>query len=224
MIKTTNTRGSIKLTIVLFSLLITSCSFKEKKTKINTSLTFEKTQDSLRKVLLNTKPNKNIKSSILQELYIRNLVNKVNDKIKFNLSFNLHGLDCGAPDCYSTDITFEFTAKEPVEFPKTINFKLREHGCDIDNEILENGIFELVERSPKFVNYYSNKHKSNLVVLGKKRKLYYFTNVASNTIKGNNITKILKDYNENDTDKIMVYQSSIMIGNEYDIFITNKHN
>jgi len=185
-------------------------------------LTFEETQDSLREALSNTKPDKNIKSSILQELYIRGLVNKVNDKIKFNLPFNLHGFDCGTPDCYSTDITFEITAKEPIEFPKIINFKLREHGCDIETETSVSGVFELVERSPSFVNYYSNKHKSNLVILGKKRKLYYFTNVKPNSIKGSSITKILNEYNEEDANGIILYQSSMMNGNEYEVFLVKK--
>ncbi|PKH51340.1 hypothetical protein CXF68_11890 [Tenacibaculum sp. Bg11-29] len=212
MIKTISVR-SIKLSLIVFSSLITiSCSYKEKKTIVNPKSTFEETQDSLRKVLLNTKPNKNIKSSILQELYIRGLVNKVNNKIKFKLPFNLHGFDCGTPDCYSTDITFEFIAKEPIEFPKNINFKLREHGCDIEPEILESGIFELLERSPNFVNYYSRK----------KRKLYYFTSIELKTIRGNTITKILNEYNEENTNGVTLYQSSIMTGNEYELFINKK--
>ena len=230
----------MKIAFFFLILLIFSCSTNEKKKEINerpdvlqenlftdndnvtnTELTFEETQDSLRISLLNSKPNENLKSSILQELYIRGLVNQIDDKIKFELPFNLHGFDCGAPDCYSTDITFEITAKEPIEFPKKINFKLSEHGCGIENEISENGIFELVEQSPTYVNYYSKKQQSNLVILGEKRGLYYFPDTKPNSIKVKLIDKIFDEYNEEDENAIVPYQSTIMTTNEYENFILN---
>jgi hypothetical protein len=231
----------MKIPFFFFSLLILSCSNNENKeviteqtevvsekiiTKnekiIKEELTFEETQDSLRTLLLNSKPNENLKSSILQELYIRRLVNQINDKITFEIPFNLHGFDCGAPDCYSTDITFEIIAKEPIQFPKTINFKLSEHGCGIENEISKNGIFELVEQSPKYVNYYSKKQQSNLVILGEKRELYYFPDTKPNSIKVELIDKIFDEYNEEDENAIVPYQSTIMTTNEYENFIENE--
>ena len=220
----------MKIALLFFSLLILSC-FNTKvvskknitnKKVIKAELTFEKNQDSLRTLLLNSKPNENLKSSILQELYIRGLVNQKNDKIKFELPFNLHGFDCGAPDCYSTDITFEITAKKPIEFPKTINFNLLEHGCGIEKEISEDGIFELVEQSPKYVNYYSKKQQSNLVILGEKRELYYFPNTKPNSIKAELIDKIFDEYNEEDENAIVPYQSTNNDNNEYDNFIENE--
>lgn len=231
----------MRLTFFFFSLLIISCSTKEKKEKfneetknvsekiivenkkvINPKLTFKETQDSLRILILNSKPNKNLKSNIvLQELYIRGLVNQIGDKIKFKLPFNLHGFDCGAPDCFSTDITFEIAVKDSIEFPKTINFKLLEYGCGIEREISENGIFELIEQSPNYVNYYSKKQKSNLIILGKKRKLYYFSNIKPNSIKVDLIDKILDEYEENEN-AIVPYQSTIMTTNEYENFIKNE--
>lgn len=236
-----NKNRTIKLAFFFFSLLILSCSSKEKKEELteqkeivfeksitkkkkvfNAELTFEETQDSLRIVLLNSKPNENLKSSILQELYIRGLVNQKNNKIKFELPFNLHGFDCGAPDCYSTDITFEITAKEPIELPKTVNFKLLEHGCGIEREKSENGTFELIEQSPKYVNYYSKKQQSNLVILGEKRKLYYFPDTKPNSIKVELIDKMLHAYNEEDKNAIVPYQSIIMTTNEYENFIPNE--
>lgn len=231
----------MKILFFFFSLLILSCSNNENKKVITEQtevvsekiiaknekiikeeLTFEETQDSLRTLLLNSKPNENLKSSILQELYIRGLVNQINDKITFEIPFNLHGFDCGAPDCYSTDITFEFIAKEPIEFPKTINFKLSEYGCGIENEISENGIFELVEQSPKYVNYYSKKQHSNLVILGEKGELYYFPDTEPNSIKVELIDKIFDEYNEEDENAIVPYQSTIMTTNEYENFIENE--
>ncbi|SIR26804.1 hypothetical protein [Maribacter ulvicola] len=228
----------MKLTFFIFSLLIISCSSKEKKKKINEpteiiiekkitknneltnlELTFEEIQDSLRKQLLKSKTNNNLKSSILQELYIRGLVNQEDDKFKFKLPFNLHGFDCGAPDCYSTDIKFNIPVKNPFEFPKKIDFNLKEHGCGIENDILENGTFELVEQSTQFVNYYSKKQKSNLIIIADKRKLYYFADQKPNAIKVDLIDKMFEEYNEKDIEEIAPYQSTTMTTNEYENFI-----
>ena len=230
----------MKLTFFFLILLIISCSTKEKKKEINertevvheklithnenvinTELTFEETQDSLRTQILNSKPNENLKSSILQELYIRGLVNETDGKIKFELPFNLHGFDCGAPDCYSTDITFDIPAKEPVGFPKMIDFHLFEHGC-VDKEITSDGVFELVELSPDYVNYYSKTHESNLIIIKDKGQLYYFPKSKPNSIKVSLIDEIFENYNEEDSYKIAPYQSTIMTTNEYENFIENE--
>lgn len=231
----------MRLTFFFFSILIISCSTKQKKDEINeqneivsekiiintekvinTNLTFEETQDSLRILLLNSKPNENLKSSILQELYIKGLVNEIDDKIIFELPFNLHGFDCGAPDCYSTDITFEIKTKQPIEFPKIIEFQLVVHGCGIEGKIKENGIFELVEQSPKYVNYYSKKQKSNLIIIGEKKELYYFPDTEPNSIKVNLIEKLFKEYDDENPNFTEPYQSTIMRNNDYGNFIKRK--
>ena len=231
----------MKLTFFFFILLIISCSTNEKKDKINdqpeiatekvtaknkqvtnSELTFEETQDYLRKQLLNSKPNENLKSSILQELYIRGLVNQVEDKIKFELFFNLHGFDCGAPDCYSTDITFSIPIKKPIEFPRKINFSQKEHGCGIENDILEYGTFELIEQSSEYVNYYSKKQKSNLIIIADKRKLYYFPDTKPNSIKVNLIDKLFEDYDELHPTFTEPYQSTTMRHSNYGDFIMTK--
>ncbi len=231
----------MKFGFLFLSLFIISCSTKEKKEnnseqteiitekviekieKVNkTELPFEKIQDSLRTLLLNSKSNENLKSSLLQELYIRGLVNQIDDKIEFKLPFNLHGFDCGAPDCYSTDITFKIPATEPIEFPKTVDFELKEHGCGIEQEILENGVFELIEQSTNYINYYSKKQKSNLVIIGKTGELYYFSDIKPNSIKVDLINKIFDEYDEENENSIVPYQSTIMRTKEYENFIENK--
>ena len=199
--------------------IITKQKITEHNKLINNKLTFKEIQDSLRKQLLKSKTNKNLKSSILQELYIRGLVNEEDDKIKFELPFNLHSFDCGSPDCYSTDIVFEIIAKEPIEFPKKIDFTLKEYGCGIENDILENGTFELVEQSAEYVNYYSKKQKSNLIIIADKRKLYYFEDQKINVIKVSLIAKMFEEYEEKNVEEIVPYQSIIMTTNEYENFI-----
>lgn len=223
----------MKITFVLFTLLLISCSSKEKKDKVDNQwnvltekttptkakLSFEEAQDSLRKKLLKSKPNNNLKSSLLQELYIRGMVDQVGNKILFDLNFNLHGFDCGAPDCYSTNISFEIAAKEPIEFPDKINFELLEQGCGIENKNPTNGLFELVEVSTKYVNYYSKKQQSNLVILGEEKMLYYFPNTKPNTIKVRLLDQLFEQYNDEDPNAIVPYQSTTMTTNEYENFL-----
>ncbi|MFB1002818.1 MAG: hypothetical protein QMC70_01595 [Bacteroidia bacterium] len=97
-----------------------------------------------------------------------------------------------------------------------------EHGCGVEREILENGIFELVEQSTKYVNYYSKKQRSNLVILGEKRELYYFSDTKPNSIKVDLIDKIFDEYNEKDENSIVPYQSTTMTINEYENIIRNE--
>ncbi len=226
----------MRVLVILFSLLLTACSSQEKKEdkvklievpkteiKIDTKeantiieKSFEETQDSLRKVLLKSKLNKNLKSSLLQELYIRGLVAQENDEISFNLPFNLHGLDCGAPDCYSTDISFRIPSKEPIEFPDKIDFKLFEHGC-VDEEETENSVFELKEKSQDYVNYFSEESKSNLIIK-RNGDLYYYPHLKSNSISINTIDKMFENGKFEDAE-IAPYQSTVMTSNEYEHFI-----
>ena len=218
--------------IILFLISISSFSQNDLEKQIELieknielkeeELTFAEIQDSLRIQLLNSKPNENLKSSILQELYIKGLVNQIKDKIRFDLPFNLHGFDCGAPDCYSTDILFEFTASDPIVFPNKIDFQLVEHGCGIEKDIKENGVFELVEQTLTYVNYYSKNQKSNLIIIGDKRELYYFSDTKPNSIKVDLIEKLFEEYNEEDPKFTEPYQSTTMRNNDYGNFIRKE--
>ena len=177
------------------------------KEETKSHLTFEETQDSLLKVLIKSKPNKNLKASILRELYIRGIVNQEGDKISFDLPFNLHGLDCGAPDCYSTEISFKIEYTEPVEFPEIIKFDLFEHGC-IDNEIRISGKFKLSEKSTEFVNYFSKDLKSNLIIK-RNGRLYYFPHDETSSVRVQTIDKKFESYEFEDAD-FVPYQSTVM--------------
>jgi len=181
---------------------------------------FSETQDSLRTLLLNSKSNESIKTSILQELYIRDLVNQVNDDIIFNLPFDLHGLDCGAPDCYSTDISFKIPASNSILFPEKINFALYEHGCG-ERNISVNGIFELVEQSVEYVNYYSKELKSNLIIKAG-TELYYYPHEKPSSVKAETIDYMFNTYEFEKENVIVPYRSSIMMSNEYEYFLRNK--
>jgi hypothetical protein len=87
------------------SVLVTDEKVNNKTTRKD-SIDWEKRQDSLRKKILKGKKNKILKESFLQEMYIRNVATISNGSAIVNIHFNVHGPDCGAPDCYSTDIIF----------------------------------------------------------------------------------------------------------------------
>lgn len=86
------------------------------------SIDWEKHQDSLRKKILKGKKSKILKESFLQEMYIRNVATIFNDSVAVNIPFNVHGPDCGAPDCYSTDISFSLKLDDKLIFPENIQF------------------------------------------------------------------------------------------------------
>lgn len=208
-------RGGILFSICFILISCSSSDKMEQKEKevedrnLSTlNLQFETKQDSLRNLLLNLKPNQYLKSSILKELYIKGLIDQVGDKIKFHLPFDLHSFDCGAPDCYSTDITFEIQAKEVVKFPLKLSFHIFEHGC-LDNEISINAEFQLMEQTPQYLNYYSKKMKSNLVFVWNKNQLFYFEETELYSINKDIIEHVFEE-NEEGTNTNVPFQSTMM--------------
>ena len=222
--------------IGFFSLSIISCSSNQKNEDITvqdresftetfsniketttaTGNQFEEVQDSLRQVLLDSKSNETLKAGLLQEFYLRALVDQKEDKVLFNLPFNIHGLDCGAPDCYSTDISFSIALSEPLEFPDKVDFKLIEQGC-IDKEEAKNSVFILKEESQDYLNYFSEELKSNLIIK-RNGDLYYYPHLKSNSINTETIDAMFETNGFDDAD-IVPYQSTVMTSNDYQQFI-----
>jgi len=206
----------MKVSILLFSLIILSCSSKERKseenkaqTEINNSeLTLGQVKDSLLIARPKSKLNENLQSSLLAELYLKRLVSQQNNKILFQLPFNLHGLDCGAPDCYSTDIIFEIPSTEPIEFPENINLKLYERGC-IEHEKSLNSIFKLKEKTTEYVNYFSEKLKSNLIIK-RNGQLYYYPHQQENSVSVNAVEKMFAENEFEKENAIAPFRSTIM--------------
>jgi hypothetical protein len=226
----------MKMLVTFLSLMVIACSSKQQKedalartevsaiestyeTKEATDANekrYEEVQDSLRKVLLDAKPNKNLTSSLLQEFYLRGLVIQENDQILFNLPFNLHGLDCGAPDCYSTDISFRIPSNEPIDFPNKIDFKLREYGC-VDEEKTIKSTFALKEKSQEYVNYFSEELKSNLMIK-RNGELYYYPHLQSRSISIKAIDEMFES-GAFDEAEITPFQSTVMTSSEYEHFL-----
>ncbi len=192
------------------------------KTPQKDSINWEKHQDSLRNKILKGKKNKILKESFLQEMYIRNVATIFNDSVAVNISFNVHGPDCGAPDCYSTDISFNLKLGDKLIFPKNIQFMEHEHGC-VDKEQKISGDFKLMEETTNHVIYYSAKHKRTMVLFRSNRKngttAFYFTGLGENRINGKNVYNITKEYNEEDKNSIYPFRSLVLTTNEYENFI-----
>lgn len=183
---------------------------------------WKEVQDSLRTQLLNSMTNENLKSGILAEPYIRGLVTEVNGTYQINLSFDLHGFDCSAPDCYTTDLTFTIPATIPLSFPKTIQYKILEHGCV--NKTTDTGTFELKEQTAEYVNYYSETERSNLLLFRedeRKEFIYYFPDAEPDSIKAELVSQMLKRYNEEDPEAIAPYRITTMLAREYERFLND---
>ncbi|MEX1000935.1 MAG: hypothetical protein WDZ35_02360 [Crocinitomicaceae bacterium] len=197
-------------------------SVTSEKTESKPVSDWQQYQDSLRNEILKSKESEILKRSFLQEMYIRNVVTISNDSLRFLIPFNLHGPDCGAPDCYSTDISFSFKFGDTVIFPKNLSFQEHEHGC-IDKEMHLSGNFKLFEQTDKHIIYHSNQHKRTLVLFSSNEytetTAFYFTGVKKNKINGKNIYTIADVTDENFSEKDYPFTSWILTTNEYENFI-----
>ncbi|WP_144038382.1 hypothetical protein [Soonwooa buanensis] len=179
-------------------------------------------QDSLRTIVLKSKPNKILKESFLQELYIRNAVNVKNDEIVGNITFNLHGPDCGAPDCFSNDVSFKMKLTNPFKFPKTLKITEQEDGC-IEKKHQYKDTFVLVEESENFVLYHSNKLKKSLILFRNYKDFgsaaFYFANVSKNQITENNLKTLIENYNDDDSKSVYPFSSWSLDTPDYQTFL-----
>ena len=194
----------------------------ENKTSELTMLEWEKHEDSIRNQILQKKGNKILKESFLQEMYIRNVVSVSKDSLLITIPFNLHGPDCIAPDCYTTDISFSFKLGDTLIFPKNMQFQEHEYGC-VDKEKQLSGNFQLIEQTNKYVIYHTTKHKRTLVLFSSNEGVgttaYYFTQVEQNRISGNKLYSITKNYNEEDKNSIYPFTSWVLTTTEYENFL-----
>lgn len=221
----------MKQSLLLYLFFATSCSYGQNsgQDKISaeaiekisdtrtTELTWEQYQDSLREEILKRKENIVLKNSFLQEMYIRNLVKVLNDSLFVIIPFNLHGPDCGAPDCYSTDVSFSFKLGDSLIFPEKLQFAEYEHGC-IDHEKTLSGNFQLIEQTGKHIIYHSVKEKKTLVLFSTNKHTgtlaCYFSEKDKIKITGKNIYKILDEIDES----TYPFTGTILIRNEYEHF------
>jgi hypothetical protein len=193
-----------------------------KQTQAEDYLAWGKHQDSLRTEILKTKTNAVLKNSFLQEFYIRNVADVNLDIVSLNLSFNLHNPDCGAPDCYSTDVSFGFKLGDSLVFPKNLQFLESVNGC-VDKETNLKGEFALQEQTKDFVIYYCRKPKRTLVLFSYNSEngtsAWYFTGLERKKINGKNLNTILSSFDEDDKNALYPFMSRALTSNEYENFL-----
>ncbi|SNR16507.1 hypothetical protein [Tenacibaculum jejuense] len=232
----------MRVALVLVIYILFSCGEKKQEHKVVQKVTkekeevnqlkeklleeeqrLEKERKELRQKLLASKPDENLKNSLLAELYLRNLVHRHENTLGFNLVFDLHGFDCGAPDCYRTIIKFKIPYAAPISFPKTIPFSFIEEGCGIEKEISRTGIFQLQEESEIGVNYYSKSEQSNLIIQKEdtQTKLYYFPNIKEGKIQLKSLNQFIESIDETSEESNAPYTSGIMNMYDYSIFLQN---
>ncbi|WP_300675307.1 hypothetical protein [Soonwooa sp.] len=179
-------------------------------------------QDSLRNVILKSKTNKILKESFLQELYIRNAVDVKNNEIVGNIVFNLHGPDCGAPDCFSNDVSFKMKLTNPFKFPKTLEVSEQENGC-VEKKNQYKDTFVLVEESKDFVLYHSAKLKKSLILFRNYKDFgstaFYFTDVSKNQITEKNLKTLIENYNEDTPKSVYPFSSWSLDTSDYQTFL-----
>jgi len=179
---------------------------------------FQKRQDSLRGELLKIKNDELLLNTVFEEHYIRGLVINESNFLKFILPFNLHALDCGAPDCYTTELTFEISSNAPLKIPLNVIINGATYGCIEDKNWSSD--FALVELNEQLVNFYSAELQSNLYFT-KKGRLIYFPHEKGKSISLNELDKMYDRW-EFDDAAIVPYLSTVMTTSEYDYFL-NKN-
>jgi len=207
----TNKPGNVKANEIMNS-----------KPKALTTDEWQKQEDSLRNVILQKRDNKILKESFLQELYIRNAVSVSKDSLFFRIPFDLHGCDCIAPDCYSTNVSFGFRFRDSLLFPQLLPFEELEEGC-IDKKSHLTGNLKLIEQSDNHVIYHSTRFRRTLVLFRSNQAsgttAYYFTKIGQNRINGKNVYTIIKEHNEEDKNSICPFMSWKLSTNEYENFL-----
>ena len=203
----------MKKLIYIFGIITFSCFSQERSIE-----KFTKRQDSLRNELLKIKNDKLLLNSVFEEHYIRGLVKKEKNYLKFVLPFNLHSLDCGAPDCYTTELTFKIVNNSPLKLPLKINIKGVEYGCVETHSWWHD--FKLVESSDELANYYSAELKSNLFFT-KKGRLIYFPHEKNKSVSLKELDQMYEKW-EFDDAELTPYSSIIMTTMEYEMFVNKK--
>lgn len=154
-------------------------------------------------------------------MYIRNVARPFKDSVFISIPFNLHGNDCIAQDCYSTDVSFSFKLGDTLKFPEKLYFREHEHGC-VDKETRIADFFQLKELNTDLVIYCSDKSNRTIVLFRTKKEsgayAFYFTKVGPERINGKNVYKIMDKYNENDKNSIYPFTSWVLSTNEYENF------
>ncbi|GJH40917.1 hypothetical protein RCZ04_14670 [Capnocytophaga sp. HP1101] len=161
-------------------------------------------QRAIRKLVLQQKAENYLKNTCLEEFYLLGFASTTKDSIKVILPFNLHSFDCGAPDCYTTEVRFSLVKEKPIVFPEKLAFYEEQTGCT-ENYHFKN-VYKLVEATHKHVIYHCKAWRRTLVLFFPKEKgswsgdANYFVGASSKRFNGKNIYTVAQNYDENKTE------------------------
>ncbi|MFA7326465.1 MAG: hypothetical protein WC121_07375 [Candidatus Kapaibacterium sp.] len=139
-------------------------------------------------------------NSVLRVPFLSGMVKSSDNKFECNFSFDLHGFDCSAPDCYTTNLKFIIPILNPLNFPNEIDIEYSELGCGIDSIVSKVLNFKLIEENSNYLNYYSVLESSYLFIFKEdkhKEYVYYFPNTMGEILKISELDSIIKNYNDN---------------------------
>ena len=194
---------------------------KASQNPLEVEMSWEEQQLTLRAQILDDLENTILKESFLQEMYIRHVAKLSRDTVYIDIGFDLHGNDCGAFDCYSTDVSFSIILKGSFQFPQTLPFKEDEYGC-VQEETHISGIFKLEDSSINHVKYVSTEHKRTLVLFRDNSLhyglAYYFNGIDPERVDVENLDKLLLRLEEPDENELYPYQSFALRTNSYEWF------
>ena len=183
--------------------------------------TWEEEQAVFREQLVAGLTNEVLKNSFLQEMYIRKVAKVSGDTVYIDIGFNLHGYDCGAPDCYTTDVSFNFPLGDSLIFPESLPFTEHEYGC-LDDGYQISGVYKLVDSDYRYVKYVSAKNKRTLFLFSDKEDnwsiAHYYVGIDPARLHYHTLDTLNRYLEEEETD-LQPYMSWTLSTNQYDRFI-----
>lgn len=122
-----------------------------------------------------------------------------NQNISISLPFDLHGFDCGAPDCYTTLVTFNWSLSDSPNFPSKLPYVEKDSGCGEDGTPIK-GTFNLVISDSNTVHLQDKINQRNLIIKSsdqRKEFVYYFTEMD---VEISRFDQLMAEINERDSD------------------------
>ncbi|NME70081.1 hypothetical protein [Flammeovirga aprica] len=149
---------------------------------------------------------------IISKLIEVGFVTIQNDKISFELPFDLHEMDCGAPDCYTTMVRFSIPHQKTILFPPQISVELEEDGC-MDNLERYKGEFILKEQTDSFINYYSDELQSNLIIKTG-GEVYYYPHEMKKSVSVQQLNEMFESFRFEDEGVAVPYRISKLVSGQ----------
>lgn len=179
--------------------------------------------DSVKNILLQAKSNDLVKNSFLQEYYIRNVIVEKKDSLELILPFNLHGIDCGAPDCYTTELRIQLPIGQVILFPKKLIFTEKEMGC-VEKESNLKGVMNLIAANEHYIMYGNAQYKKLLFLAKSNDKYsslaYYFSDYNWMLKSKAAILQDVSKFDEGKSQAVDPYTSTVLSTKDYTLFIS----